>query len=225
MEKHKIRLFVDFDGTITDRDVGNGIFDRFLRPELIESNWHEDVLDEWRAGRLSSLECLTQECANSRATEEEFREELENYDLTPGFTETARFCEDNEIPLMILSDGLDYYIEFLLAKFGLDGIPYRANHLLFNGSGTLGVEFPHSQPGCGKCGNCKRYHIDSHRVDGELVVYAGDGYSDRYAVQSADVIFARRDLEEYCVSNDVPHRRFETFFDILDFLNNGDGHV
>ncbi len=30
-----VRIYIDFDGTITERDVGDSIFERFLRPELL----------------------------------------------------------------------------------------------------------------------------------------------------------------------------------------------
>jgi len=220
MKKINIRLFVDFDGTVTHNDVGNGIFDRFLRPELIEQNWHDEIIGEWKAGRITSFECLTRECANSSATEEELCEELDRYALTPGFVETASFCRDKKIPLMILSDGLDYYIQYILGKYGLSFVDFRANHMMFD-NGSLGVEFPYHESGCGRCGNCKRSHIDAVKCDGETIVYVGDGYSDRYAIKSADVVFARRDLAEYCSGAHIAFHPFETFFEVLDYLKNG----
>ena len=66
----KIRLFVDFDGTVTDKDVGNSIIDKFLRPDLIKQGWHEKILEEWKAGKISSEECLSLECKNCIVTEE-----------------------------------------------------------------------------------------------------------------------------------------------------------
>ena len=224
MDNKNIRLFVDFDGTVTDRDVGNGIFDRFLRPDLIERGWHEEIINEWKAERVSSLECLTRECQYSIVTEDQFREELDNFELTPGFVETAHYCRDNDIPLMILSDGLDYYIEYILARNGLGFVEFRANHMFFS-NGSLGVEFPYNEYGCGKCGNCKRWHMNTHVVDGERVIYVGDGYSDRYAIHSADVVFARRDLAEYCKSENLSYHPFGTFFDVLKYIENGDEDV
>lgn len=215
------RLYVDFDGTVTHRDVGNGIFDRFIRRELQEQNWHENILKEWKAERISSRDCLIQECANSLATESEMQEELENYNLTPGFIETAGYCRANKIPLMILSDGLDYYIEYILAKYGLSFVEYRANHMFFNGNGALGVEFPHFHGGCGRCGNCKRFHIDTQKQRDETLIYVGDGYSDRYAIKSVDVIFARRDLARYCTKEKIEYNPFDTFYDVLRYLKNG----
>ena len=220
MDMKKIRIFADFDGTVTHRDVGNGIFDRFLRPDLLERNWHEEIISEWKAERVSSFDCLTQECANSVITEDEMREELENYCLTPGFVEMAAYCKEHGIPLMILSDGLDYYIEFILAKYGLSYVDYRANHMYFI-DGALGVEFPHHNAGCGKCGNCKRSHMESMKRDGETVIYIGDGYSDRYAIKSADVVFARRDLADYCTNENIEFYPFDTFFEVLDHVRNG----
>lgn len=220
MNERNIRLYVDFDGTVTHRDVGNGIFSRFIRKELQEQNWHEEILTEWKAERISSRDCLIQECANSVATEDEMRHELENYNLTPGFVETAKFCRDNGIPLMILSDGLDYYIEYILAKYGLSFVEYRANHMFFT-DGTLGVDFPHYAGGCGRCGNCKRSHIDTNKKNGETLIYAGDGYSDRYAIKSVDVVFARRDLARYCSKENIAYNPFNTFYDVLDYLKNG----
>lgn len=224
MESNKTRLFVDFDGTVTREDVGNGLFDRFLRPEFIEQGWHEEIINDWIAGRISSLECLTRECENVVVTEEELRAELDSYEITPGFAETAGYCKERGIPLMILSDGLDYYIEYILRKHGLSDIEYRANHMYFSGN-SLGVEFPYNEKGCGKCGNCKRWHIDTLSQDGEHVIYVGDGYSDRYAIHSAHVIFARCDLADYCDKEKMDYNPFENFYDILNYLENGDGKV
>jgi len=220
MANSNFRLYVDFDGTVTDIDVGNGIFARFIRKELLEKGWHEEIINEWKAERLSSLQCLTMECANSVATEDEMKEELKNYPLTEGFVETAQFCQTNEIPLMILSDGLDYYIDHILKMHGLENIDFKANHLIF-GESTLGVEFPHSEYGCGKCGNCKRWHMRTHSKQGECVIYVGDGYSDRYAIKSADVVFARRDLEAYCKRENIDYHPFETFHEVLSYLKSG----
>ncbi len=65
------RIFVDFDGTITRRDVGDSIFERFLRPDLLEAGWHSRIIEEWKAGRLSSRDCLVRECENTVVTRDE----------------------------------------------------------------------------------------------------------------------------------------------------------
>jgi 2-hydroxy-3-keto-5-methylthiopentenyl-1-phosphate phosphatase len=213
------RIFVDFDGTITRRDVGDSIFERFLPKELLDRDWHRNIIEEWKAGRISSRECLIQECAHTKMTREELDSELETHTLIPGFGQFTDFCRRQNIRLSILSDGLDYYIEFILRKNGLNNIPFYANHMYFNAT-TIGVEFPFADNGCGRCGNCKRWHIESEKRDGDKVIYIGDGYSDRYAVRSADIVFAHRDLAEYCTRNGIPFFPFYDFFGVKDCLEN-----
>ncbi len=125
---------------------------------------------------------------------------------------------------MILSDGLDYYIDYILRKHGIRDVDYRANHMYFN-NGSIEVEFPYVNKGCGRCGNCKRWHIESHCQDGELIIYVGDGYSDRYAIRSANVVFASNDLAEYCIKEDLEYIPFEHFYDILNYLKKNDEKV
>lgn len=224
MNENKIRLFVDFDGTITHKDVGEAIFERFLRPELVEQGWHEQIINEWITGRLSSHECLKRECEHTVITKEELNAELDNFSISAGFAETVSYCRNNDIPLLVLSDGLDYYIKYILEKHGLGNLEYRANHMYFS-DGSLGVEFPYGGRGCGRCGNCKRWHIDNSRQNGDCVIYVGDGYSDRYAVRSADVIFARHDLAEFCGEENLDYFPFDNFFDVLNYLKSGNGKV
>ena len=219
---HNIKLFLDFDGTITTRDVGDGIFTRFLRDNLVDDGWFDKNLADWKAGIISSHECLTSQCERTIVSEKELQAELEEYILTPGFAGTVSYCRDNGIPVLILSDGLDYYIKYILTKYGINDIPFRSNHMYFK-DGVLGVEFPYMERGCGRCGNCKRWHIDTLRRDGDLVVYTGDGYSDRYAIKSADVVFAKGDLAEYCSEKNHEYLPFEDFYTILKYLENING--
>ncbi|MHB9028445.1 MAG: MtnX-like HAD-IB family phosphatase [Candidatus Latescibacterota bacterium] len=219
-----LRIFVDFDGTITSRDVGDSIFERFLRPDLLARGWHEEMIREWKAGRISSRDCLLRECENTVVTREELDALLDEHTITPGFAQLVSYCAGNDIPLCILSDGLDYYIEFILAKYGLSETPYHANHMFFTET-ALGVDFPYVDKGCGRCANCKRWHIESIRRNGEKTVYIGDGYSDRYAIKSVDTVFARDDLAEYCDTRGIEYIPFQHFYDVLRYLENGDGEI
>ncbi|MBN1293101.1 MAG: MtnX-like HAD-IB family phosphatase [Candidatus Latescibacteria bacterium] len=215
-----IRLFVDFDGTAAHDDVGDSIFEAFLLPDLLKQRWHDYIIDEWKAGKISSFECLITECEHTRVTQDELNRHLDQRTLTPGFTKTVAYCKDNGIPLTILSDGMDYYIEYILKKHGIGDVQFKSNHMYFN-NGSLGVKFPYEGKGCGRCGNCKRWHIDTLRQNGETVIYVGDGYSDRYAIRDADIIFARRDLTEYCLKHAIDFHEYNDFFDILSYLENG----
>ena len=214
-----ITLFADFDGTIVSCDVGDAIFTKFMRSDLVQKGYHNKLIADWKAGLISSEQCLSLECAHAVISEEELQAELDSFTLTPGFVETASYCKNNRIPITILSDGLDYYINYILTKYGLNDIPFHSNHMHFNDRKMV-VEFPFIEKGCGRCGNCKRWHIDRLRTDGDCVVYAGDGYSDRFAIKNADVVFARRDLAEYCRNNNLEYFPFDDFYPVLSFLEN-----
>jgi 2,3-diketo-5-methylthio-1-phosphopentane phosphatase len=219
MNRKNIRLFVDFDGTVTERDVGDGIFTKFMRKQPSDEGLHARLIEDWKAGRISSVECLTEECGNMIVTEAEFQTELDTYDLRPGFAETAEYCRKTGIPMTILSDGLDYYIQYLLKKNGLEYIPYYANHLYFANGGAV-IEFPYIDGGCGRCGNCKRSHMKALREVDDIVVFVGDGYSDRFAIHDADVVFARADLAEFLTEHNRPFRPYTDFHEILTYLEN-----
>jgi len=213
-----VRLFIDFDGTLTHTDVGDLLFRTFIPADMIEAGWHADIIARWKSGELSSETCLTAECDAARVTPAALDTLLDTIPVTAGLVETAEYCRTHDIPVMVLSDGLDYYIEYVLAKFGLSDMPYRSNAMTFREDGSLGVSFPHMNRECGRCGNCKESHIIKHRRDGDTVVYVGDGYSDRYAIKHADVIFARRDLAGYCSEHEIPYIPFESFHPVLAYL-------
>ena len=211
-----LRLFVDFDGTVTKYDVGDTIFTKFM---TCEPAVHDKLIADWKAGIISSEQCLTRESEQTHVSEHELCTVLDEFELTPGFAETAKFCEQNDVPLAILSDGMDYYIEYILKRHGLSSVPFKSNHMYFHNGGMV-VDFPFIEKGCGRCGNCKRWHMDAIREDGEKIVYVGDGYSDRFAIQSADIVFAKSDLAEYCTKTNHSFTPFDDFYTILDYLKN-----
>ena len=213
---NKYTIYIDFDGTVTTRDVGDGVFDRFLRKEL-GKNWHKDLLEEWKSGRLTSQECLLIQSKNSEVTKEEMVNALDNFELREGFTELIEHCRKNGISVEILSDGLDFYINHILKKNGLGDLTVKSNHMHFEGQSMV-MEFPFMEFGCGHCGNCKRYHIEKSRANGNKIVYIGDGLSDRFAVKSSDIIFARGDLARHCKRNSIEFTYFPDFHTVLRFI-------
>jgi 2,3-diketo-5-methylthio-1-phosphopentane phosphatase len=208
-----MKIFCDFDGTIAEQDVGNLLFETFA-----DSRWREAV-EAWLAGRISSKECLIRECEAARVTREQLLSLADRQRLAPGFEEFVHFCQEHDIPLTVLSDGLDFYIERILANHGLGHLPIRANHLVFTGENRIAPEFPYIEHSCGRCANCKGYHLRSAGGSGEWLVYIGDGYSDRCAADEADLVFAKRDLRRYCREAAIPYVEFDTFYDVVEGLS------
>ena len=57
-----------------------------------------------------------------------------------------------------------------------------------------GTSFPYGHPACFVCGTCKRERVRVHGAGGRVVVFVGDGQSDRYAAHHADVVWAKKAL-------------------------------
>ena len=201
-------ILCDFDGTISRKDVGNRMFARFAR-----SGW-KDTVEDWKAGLISSRDCLTAECSLARATADQIAQFVLTQEIDPHFKRFLHFCRRQDIPVIILSDGLDFYIDLILKKYGLETLPRFANHLVIRGSRLL-PSFPYFNQGCGSCGNCKGFHVRRYGQDGTTTVYIGDGYSDRCAVTAADLIFAKGDLQRYCRQQGIEHVPYRDFRDVL----------
>ena len=105
--------------------------------------------------------------------------------------------------LEIVSDGVGFHVERMLARLGLADLPVATNATVL-GRGGGGVSFPYGHPACLVCGTCKRERVRLHQVAGRVVVFVGDGPSDRYAAHHADVVFAKAALAAWCRAAGIP---------------------
>ena len=190
----RLAVLCDFDGTISKGDIGNTLFREYAGG----SNW-EELVASWERGEIGSKECLTEECRLARVTRDEVVALAESFEIDPYFPAFSAWCAENEIPLAVVSDGLDFYIEIVLKRHGLSHLPVYANHLTFTDSG-IAPEFPYFDQGCGSCGNCKGHHVRKYRQNFGRVVFVGDGYSDRCALEEADLVLAKKELARICES-------------------------
>ncbi len=206
------KIFVDFDGTITDQDVGNSFFREF-------GNEAESLkfVARWKSGELSGRDLTLKEAEYVKVEEEEALKFVESFRIDPTFKEFTSYCKKNAIEVTVLSDGLDFYIERILELNGIMDVPFYSNQARFE-SGGIRVDFPF-QSDCKKCGNCKGYQILTKTGIDDVVVYIGNGYSDRCAVQYADIIFAKDELLKYCEENNITFFPFENFGGVIQKLN------
>ena len=209
----KTAIFCDFDGTISRRDIGYNLFHHFSQGR------NDELVPLWKNGELSTRECLLQEAAMVDASPEWIFKFLDQFELNQGFDSFVQLCRSNSVDLTILSDGLDFYIEYVLSRHRLSDLPVIAN------SGRLGnnrliVTFPHNNQSCDRCGSCKGERIREYRArHGEVTaVFVGDGYSDLCGALEADLVLAKKDLEQYCVMHNIDHVTFDTFHDVSRLL-------
>ena len=52
-------------------------------------------------------------------------------------------------------------------------------------------------------------------ADEDIIVYIGDGYSDRCPIRYADIVFAKRQLIKYCQEQNVTYVEFRHFGDVV----------
>ncbi len=208
-----LRIYCDFDGTAALRDVGSSLFRTFVGERS------ESIVADYLLGKINARECLTKECESLGSVD---RRSLETFvdgsQLDPTFAPFVGFCRSKGIPLTILSDGLDFYVQRILARAGLADVPSYANHAVWketgNGRAELIPEFPFRDEHCDLCGNCKRNHVAALTPDEDAVVYIGDGISDRCPVRFADMVFAKRSLIRYCQEQNVTYWEFNNFDDV-----------
>jgi 2-hydroxy-3-keto-5-methylthiopentenyl-1-phosphate phosphatase len=50
-------------------------------------------------------------------------------------------------------------------------------------------------------------------------IFVGDGLSDRYAVESADLVFAKNELARYCRDNSIEHTSYSDLEEVAAHLD------
>jgi 2-hydroxy-3-keto-5-methylthiopentenyl-1-phosphate phosphatase len=209
-----LRVFTDFDGTVALQDVTDAVLQRFASPE-----W-EKIEEAWRTGEIDAAACMRAQIALIEAHPAQLDGFLDQIEVDPGFPRFVTWCSERDIPLTIVSDGVDHFAQRILERHGLGHLPVFSNRLVY-GSGRYALRHPWRASTCrSRAGVCKCL-ITAEAVPGDaddLLVYVGDGRSDRCVSGDADVLFAKRDLAAHCRSQHVPYFPFETFDDVREML-------
>jgi len=210
-----VRIFTDFDGTITRGDVGDALFERFGGREAVEA------VSAYRSGELSAVECFRAECTACGDVRADALEEfIGEQTIDPEFPGFVSWCRLRGFPLMILSDGMDVYIRGILERHGLGDVEFRANRLDLPpaagaaGSVRFAPSFPNTDEICDRCASCKRNEMLTRSADEDVIVYVGEGYSDRCPARYADMVFAKDELLVWCRENSVPCYEYASFGDV-----------
>jgi 2,3-diketo-5-methylthio-1-phosphopentane phosphatase len=214
MKLPPLKIFVDFDGTITLNDVGDAMFERFGGSGAVEA------VEAYVAGETSAVECFRRECAAcGEVAVKELDEFLDRQEVDGTFAEFLNFCASENIKCAIFSDGMDYYINRILRRAGIPKIELYSNVLHFDpveGSSSVRFrpEFPHQHENCDRCASCKRAVLVSNSAEEDIIVTVGEGYSDRCPAPYADIIFAKDDLAAWCRSSGFAFEEYQTFGDV-----------
>jgi len=205
---------IDFDGTVTQKDIGDEVCDRFADP-----SW-KAIDDAWVRNEISLPDAQRQMWALARAS----REEAVAYAREVGHRRAGLHALLDEVERQggqawLASGGFDFYVEALLAEESA-----RFTRRYYNGTdfseGRIAVSFPHEAMACARCAVCKGKVCDEARTLADRVVFIGDGSSDRCALGRCDALYAVRGgiLDRHCKALGADAVRFTDFAEVAEGL-------
>jgi 2-hydroxy-3-keto-5-methylthiopentenyl-1-phosphate phosphatase len=208
----KTLIQCDFDGTVTEKDTSFLLLDVFA-----QGNWRR-VLRDYKEHRISVGEFNAKAFAMVKDDETTLLEELKDrVKVRSGFHELVDYCQRKGFRLVIVSNGLGFYIKAVLKDLGLDSIEVHAAQASFR-PGGMQVEYM-GPDGRKLEDKFKEAYIKSFLKLGYRVIYVGNGDSDFAPAKYAYYVFATGELLTYCRENSLKHKPFENFFDIVSYVD------
>ena len=207
-------ILCDFDGTISVEDVFDSLLDHFGR-----RGW-QHLEREWRAGRIGSRACMAGQVELLHMQRAELDAHLDALWIDSAFPAFVTLARTLNVPLQIVSDGLDYAIQSMLRRAGISDLPVFANQLRApahkNPSGWH-LDSPHQADGC-RAGVCKCALADVEQRAERRVLLIGDGASDFCVANRVDFVFAKNRLIEHCRALGIPYVPITGFEDAIKYL-------
>lgn len=205
-------ILCDFDGTISVDDAIDRLLERFGQP-----GW-ERIESDWRAGRIGSRECMTGQVALLDLSAAELDAYLGTLAIDPAFPAFVSAARRREVPIQVVSDGLDVVIANLLDRHGVADLPVVANHLRAHGQRRWSLTSPWQAKGCSS-GTCKCARADTAASTGRKTLLIGDGASDFCVASRVDFVFAKNRLIDHCRASGIPHVPISGFEEALACLS------
>jgi 2-hydroxy-3-keto-5-methylthiopentenyl-1-phosphate phosphatase len=206
-------FFVDYDGTITGQDG----FDVLVRNAAGDGPW-EAIEKRLDRGEITVREALFEQAALVSFTLDEAAALLARWaPVDPTFADFVAWARERNLPLTIVSSGVDQLIERALERNGLTGIPVIANHIERDTQGRWIMRFRDNIPN----GTDKAAVVRAAHERGARTIFIGDGYSDFDAALAADVRFAKRGyrLAGFLQEEKVDFSTFSSFHEIIAQLS------
>ncbi len=198
----------DFDGTIIRNNLSV-----LLRKEYAGGNWQK-IDSDYLQGQLTVEQSNKLQFALIKEPKERLQAFVcQHIELRPGFLEFVRYCQERAIPFVIVSSGLDFYIEPVLEKIGMPDLELHCGRTSFSGDG-IDVAYYDPEGNIVKQGFKKKY-LTWLKKRGRNIIYLGDGLSDLEAARQADHVFARGHLLDLLNTQSVAGSAFSDFYDVL----------
>jgi len=207
----------DFDGTVTIEDVSFLLLDAFA-----DGDWRRWE-GEYTAGRISVGRFNSEVFGTVKAERQTMLDYAkERAAVRPGFAQFVAMCRQRDFRLVIVSNGLQFYIEQTLGDLGMADIEAHAARTDFR-AGGLQVRYI-GPDGAVLDASVKEAFTRSFLADGYQVTYIGDGRSDFAPASLCHRVFAASDtgsLLEMCREGGVSCHPFADFHDIAGVMESG----
>jgi len=183
-----------------------------LRETFAPSNWRE-IEAQYLAGKFSVEESNRRQFALVKAGKEEMQDFVtRTVEVRPGFMEFVDYCRGAGIDFVIVSSGLDLYIEPILGKLGL---LHLERHSARTRVTDTGLVVDYVDPFGAACKEGFKLVCQSYlKQRGRPIIYIGDGLSDIAPAMKADYVIARSSLEKHLSSLSLPCFTFNDFHDV-----------
>lgn len=198
----------DFDGTITREDASFLILDAFG-----SKDWRQ-LFQEYVEGKISVGRFNMTAFARVKADEPTLIKLVQDrVKIRPGLHNLLACCDRLGFEFVIVSNGLDFYIQAILRYMGISGIKVFAARTRF---GPDGIEARYLGPE----GNViedgfKESHLRLFQSKGYRIIYIGNGVSDVSPARQAYGVFATGDLLACCSEMGINCMPFNDFNDIV----------
>ena len=207
----KILVQSDFDGTITEEDASFFLLDAFA-----QGDWRR-LFQQYKEQRISVGQFNTRAFAMVKVDKHRLLESLQgNVKVRPGFQELVNYCLEKGLRLVIVSNGLDFYIRAVLKDIGLGDLEVHAAVADFC---PAGMKVRYVGPdGRTVTDGFKDAYIESFLRLGYKVIYIGNGDSDIAPAKYAHRVFATGDLLAYSKENNLNCKPFKDFREVVKDL-------
>ena len=201
----------DFDGTVTEEDVSFILLDEFAQGDW-RRIWRRYQDGTITVGRFNS-EAFSLVKADRQTLSEVAKSKVK---LRPGFHELVACCRRQDFRLVIVSNGLDFYIEEILKDTGLGDIEVFAAKTRFYPQ-SIKVQYI-APDGSYLDEDFKEAYVNSFLKEGYRVVYVGNGTSDISPAKKCHFIFATGSLLAHCRETKLTCTPFNDFSEVVRVL-------
>lgn len=210
-EETKTLIQCDFDGTITVDDISFRLLDEFA-----DGNWRE-LLEEYRVGKIPVGDFNTRAFAMVKADRKSMVDMVRHVvEIRQGFRELLEYSKKHSLRFVIVSNGLDFYIETILKDLGVNHAEVFAAQTQFDPAG-MKVRY------IGPDGNellkgFKDAYTSLFIREGYRIIYIGNGLSDASPASLSWRTFATGELVDCCREMKMDCISFDDLHEVVDVL-------